>query len=117
MVISESFFHLGTKKWFLVALDKWLSYTSTIVREPTWEESVLVVLDEWSSYRWSFDCIIKNLLISLTFPFMVVVLGLIYERSFSKFPCYFSNLRLFYKTVFFFHLFFILFSSYLYLRI
>ena len=57
----QVFFHLGDKKrWSLVALDKWSSYTVTVVWELAWADSALVVLDEWSSYgggRLSrFDC-------------------------------------------------------------
>ena len=36
------------KKWSLVALDRWLSYTVTIVREFAWADSELVVLQRWS---------------------------------------------------------------------
>ena len=36
------------KKWSLVALDRWWSYTVTIVLELAWTDSALVVLDEWS---------------------------------------------------------------------
>ena len=57
----QVFFNLGDKKrWSLVALDKWSSYTVTVVWELAWADSALVVLDEWSSYgggRLSrFDC-------------------------------------------------------------
>ena len=46
----EAFFHLGDKKkWSLVALDRWSSYTATIVWELAWADSVLVVLDKWPS--------------------------------------------------------------------
>ena len=48
------------KKWLLIALDRWLSYTVMIVWEFAWVDSALVVLDEWSSYRGGplnrFDC-------------------------------------------------------------
>ena len=44
----------------MVALDRWSSYTVTIVWEFAWADSALVVLDEWSSYRGGrlnrFDC-------------------------------------------------------------
>ena len=57
----QVFFIWGTKKWSLVALDKWSSYTVTTVWELTWTNSALVVLGECSSYRdgrlSSFDCI------------------------------------------------------------
>ena len=43
----------GPKKWSLVALDRYSSYTGTIARELAWMDSKLVVLDEWSSYRVS----------------------------------------------------------------
>ena len=39
------------KKWLLVVLDRWLSYTVTIVWIFAWTDSALVVLEEWSSYR------------------------------------------------------------------
>lgn len=52
--------------------------------------------------------LLKNMLILLTFPLMVVVLG--YGRWFSKFQCCFSNLQVLYVIVFLFHLFFVLFS-------
>ena len=38
------------KKWLLVALDRWSSYTVTIVLEFAGADSALVVLDECSSY-------------------------------------------------------------------
>ena len=34
------------KKWSLITLDRWSSYTVTIVWEFAWADSVLVVLDE-----------------------------------------------------------------------
>ena len=44
----------------LVALDKWSSYTITIVWEMAWADSALVILVKWSSYRGGgvsrFDC-------------------------------------------------------------
>ena len=39
------------KKWLLVVLDTWTSYTVTIAWEFAWADSALAVLDEWSSYR------------------------------------------------------------------
>ena len=36
----------GQKKWLLVTLGRWLSYTVTIVWELAWADSALVVLDE-----------------------------------------------------------------------
>ena len=48
----QVFFSFGRqKKWSLVVLDRWSSYTVTIVWEFAWADSLLVVLDEWSSYR------------------------------------------------------------------
>ena len=48
----QGFFSFGKqKKWLLVALDRWSSYTVTIVWEFAWADSALVVVDEWSSYR------------------------------------------------------------------
>ena len=47
--------------WLLVALDRCSSYAVTVVWELAWADSVLVVLDEWSSYRGyrlsKFSCI------------------------------------------------------------
>ena len=41
-------------------LNRWLSYTVTIVQEFAWADSVLVLLDEWLSCRGGrlnmFDC-------------------------------------------------------------
>ena len=41
-------------------LDRWLSYTITLVWEFDWVDSALVFLQEWSSYRSGhlkrFDC-------------------------------------------------------------
>ena len=45
------FFIWKTKKWSLVALDRWSSFTKTTVWEFAWTDSVLVVLDEWSCYK------------------------------------------------------------------
>ena len=42
----QIFFIWGTKKWLLVALGRWLSYTVMIVWELAWVESALVVLGE-----------------------------------------------------------------------
>ena len=48
------------KEWLLVALDRWSSYTITIVWEFAWVDSALVALAKWSSYRGGrlnrFDC-------------------------------------------------------------
>ena len=53
------------KKWSLVALDRWSSYTVTIVWEFAGVDSALVVLDEWSSYGGGclnrFDCTIQTM--------------------------------------------------------
>ena len=63
MVVLDSFFFSfgGRKKWSLVVLDRWSSYTVTIVWELAWADSPLVVLEEWSSYGGGrisrFDCI------------------------------------------------------------
>ena len=58
---KQVFFLLGDKKWLLVALDRWSSYTVMIVWELAWADSALVVLGEWSTYRGGhmsrFDCI------------------------------------------------------------
>ena len=61
MVVLEGYFSFGRqKKWSLVALDRWLSYTVTIVREFAWADSELVFLDDSSFYRGGrlnrFDC-------------------------------------------------------------
>ena len=41
-------------------LDRWSSYTVTIVREIAWADSVLVTKEKWLSYRGErlnrFDC-------------------------------------------------------------
>ena len=60
-LFQTGFFHLGDKKkWLLVALDRRLCYTVTIVREFAWVDSALAVLYKWSSYRGGclnrFDC-------------------------------------------------------------
>ena len=44
----QAFFNLGDKKkWSLVVVDMWLSYTVTIVWEFVWANSALFVLDKW----------------------------------------------------------------------
>ena len=63
MVVLDSFFLFGEqRKWLLVALGRWSSYTVKIVWEFAWADSALVVLDKWPSYRGghlsSFDGII-----------------------------------------------------------
>ena len=51
-VVLDSFFSFGRqKKWSLVVLDRWSSYTVTIVWELAWADSALVAIDECSSYR------------------------------------------------------------------
>ena len=47
----QGFFHLGYKKWQLVALDRWSSYTVTNVMNLTWVDSAFVVLNKRLSYR------------------------------------------------------------------
>ena len=48
MVVLEGYFSFESqKKWSLVALDRWLSYTVTIVREFAWVDSELVALERW----------------------------------------------------------------------
>ena len=51
VVLDRFFFSFREtkKKWSLVALDRWPSYTVTIVWEFAWADSGLIVLDEWSS--------------------------------------------------------------------
>ena len=52
VVVLDRFFSFGRqKKWLLVVLDTWTSYTVTIAWEFAWADSALAVLDEWSSYR------------------------------------------------------------------
>ena len=56
----QVFFVWETKKWSLVDLDRWSSYTVTIVWQFGWPDSALVVLDKWPSYTGGrlnrFDC-------------------------------------------------------------
>ena len=47
VVLDGQFLFWRRKKWSLVALDRWLSYTVTIVREFAWADSELVVLQWW----------------------------------------------------------------------
>ena len=53
-----------TKKWLLVALDKWPCYTVATVWKWTWADSGFVVLEEWLCYRGGplsrFDCTNNN---------------------------------------------------------
>ena len=61
VVVFDRFFSFGRqKKWLLVVLDTWTSYTVTTVWEFAWADLALAVLDEWSSYRRGhlnrFDC-------------------------------------------------------------
>ena len=44
VVLNRTFSLEGQKKWLLVALDRWSSYTVTIVWELAWADSVLVIL-------------------------------------------------------------------------
>ena len=54
-LLQRAIFPLGDKKkWLLVALDRWFSYTVTIAPELAWADSKLVVLQRWSLNR--FDC-------------------------------------------------------------
>ena len=48
---KQAFFIWETKKSLLVALDRWSSYTETIVWGFAWADSALGVLGKWSSYR------------------------------------------------------------------
>ena len=62
----QVFFSFGRqKKWSLVALGSWSSYTVTIVWEFALADSALVVLDKWSSYRGGhlnrFGCTIQTM--------------------------------------------------------
>ena len=60
VVLDRLFLIWETKKWSLVALDRWSSYAVTIVWEFAWADSALFILDEWLSYRGArlnrFDC-------------------------------------------------------------
>ena len=38
----------------MIALDRWLSNTVTIVWEFAWTDSALIVFDEWLSYRGGY---------------------------------------------------------------
>ena len=63
VVLDSFFFSFGKQeKWSMVELDRWLSYTVTILWGFAWSDSRLVVLDEWSSYRGGrlngFNCIL-----------------------------------------------------------
>ena len=63
-VLDRFFFIWGRKKWLLVELDRWLSYTITIMWELAWTDSALVLLDKWLSYRGGhitrLDCITSS---------------------------------------------------------
>ena len=57
----QVFFSFGRQKaWLLVTLDRWLSFAVPIAWEFAWVDSVVVVIDEWLSYRGGrlnrFDC-------------------------------------------------------------
>ena len=43
---TGSFFIWETKKWFLIWIDRWQSYTVTVVWKFPWADSALVVLDK-----------------------------------------------------------------------
>ena len=52
MVVLDRFFFIWeTKKWLLVVLDRWLSYTVTTAWKFPWADSALVILDDWLPYR------------------------------------------------------------------
>ena len=51
VVLDRLFFIWETKKWQPIMLDRWSCYTVTIVQGFAWVDSVLVILDKWSSYR------------------------------------------------------------------
>ena len=60
-LFKTGFFSFGKQeKWLLVPLDRWSSYTVTILWEFAWVDSALVTFDEWLSYRGArlnrFDC-------------------------------------------------------------
>ena len=66
-LFQTGFFSFGRqKKWSLVALDRWSSYTVTILWEFAWGDSAQVALGEWSSYRGGrlsrFDCCSSGIL-------------------------------------------------------
>ena len=60
MVVLEGLSFGRQKKWSPVMIDRWSSYTVTIVQEFAWLDSALVVLDKWPFYRGGylnrFDC-------------------------------------------------------------
>ena len=61
VVVLDRLFSFGRQKtWLLVALNRWLSYTVTIVWEFAGVDSALVILAEWLSHRGGllnkFDC-------------------------------------------------------------
>ena len=64
--------------WSLVALDRWSSYTATIIWEFAWVDSALVVLDEWLFYRGGrlnrFHCVHINTYINKMEPFLTMVM-------------------------------------------
>ena len=70
----------GQKKWLLVALDRWSSYTVTIVWELAWVDSAMVILDKWLTYRGGrisrFDCNLK-----LSINKMWLIFSLLHENS------------------------------------
>ena len=72
VVLDRIFFIWETKKWYLVALDRWLSYTVMIIWEFAWADSVLVILDKWLSDRGGplnrFDCIFVMSIIKVGVP-------------------------------------------------
>ena len=66
VAVFDRFFLFGRqKKWSLVGLDRWWSYTVMIAWEFACADSALVVLEEWWFYRGGrlnrFDCLIVDL--------------------------------------------------------
>ena len=64
MGVLDRFFFIWGRKWLLVELDRWSSYTITIMWELAWTDSALVFLDKWLSYRGGYitrlDCITSS---------------------------------------------------------
>ena len=53
-VLDSFFFIWGQKKWLLVALDRWWTYTVMIIYQLAWADSGLVVRQVVVIKRWSF---------------------------------------------------------------
>ena len=86
---KEFFFHLGDKKkWSLVKLDRWSSYTVTIVWQLALADSALVVLDKWSSYRGGrlnrFECSFCQKIESIQCQASLAITGAIHRTSQTK---------------------------------